>query len=106
MTQLLIVAGKHPQASQTNHDAIFRRIRPATFTTWGQDEAGERSSGEAPPKRQDERGTCFRGWPHVLKENKIKFEYETTVIPYIKPETNHTYTIDFTLPNKLLEAKK
>ena len=37
-----------------------------------------------------------------LKENKIKFEYETTVIPYIRPETKHTYTIDFTLPNGIL----
>ena len=37
-----------------------------------------------------------------LKENKVNFEYETTVIPYIKPETKHTYTIDFTLPNGIL----
>ena len=41
-----------------------------------------------------------------LKENKIKFEYETTVIGYIKPETNHTYTIDFTLPNGILVETK
>ena len=41
-----------------------------------------------------------------LKENKIKFEYETTVIPYIKPETNHTYTIEFTLPNGILVETK
>ena len=41
-----------------------------------------------------------------LKENKIKFEYETTVIPYIKPETKHTYTIDFTLPNGILVETK
>ena len=41
-----------------------------------------------------------------LKENKIKFEYETTVINYIKPETNHTYTIDFTLPNGILVETK
>tara|TARA_R110002153_G_scaffold164571_2_gene317088 strand:- start:182 stop:592 length:411 start_codon:yes stop_codon:yes gene_type:complete len=41
-----------------------------------------------------------------LKESKTKFTYETTVIPYIKPETNHTYTVDFTLPNGILiEAK-
>mgnify|MGYP006125455277 FL=1 len=39
-------------------------------------------------------------------ENKIKFEYETTVIPYIKPETKHTYTIDFTLPNGILVETK
>ena len=41
-----------------------------------------------------------------LKENKIKFEYETTVIDYIKPQTNHTYTIDFTLPNGILVETK
>ena len=41
-----------------------------------------------------------------LKESKIKFEYETTVIDYIKPETNHTYTIDFTLPNGILVETK
>jgi hypothetical protein len=41
-----------------------------------------------------------------LKENKIKFEYETTIIPYIKPETKHTYTIDFTLPNGILVETK
>ena len=41
-----------------------------------------------------------------LKENKIKFEYETTVIDYIKPQTNHTYTIDFTLPNGILIETK
>ena len=41
-----------------------------------------------------------------LKENKIKFEYETTVIDYIKPETQHKYTIDFTLPNGILVETK
>ena len=41
-----------------------------------------------------------------LNESKIKFEYETTVIPYIKPETKHTYTIDFTLPNGILVETK
>ena len=41
-----------------------------------------------------------------LKENKVKFEYETTVIDYIKPQTNHTYTIDFTLPNGILVETK
>ena len=41
-----------------------------------------------------------------LTESKTKFEYETTVIPYIKPETKHTYTIDFTLPNGILIETK
>ena len=41
-----------------------------------------------------------------LNEQKIKFEYETTVIDYIKPQTEHTYTIDFTLPNGILVETK
>ena len=41
-----------------------------------------------------------------LSEAKINFEYETTVINYFKPETNHTYTIDFTLPNGILVETK
>ncbi len=41
-----------------------------------------------------------------LSEAKVSFEYETTVISYIKPETNHTYTIDFTLPNGILVETK
>ena len=41
-----------------------------------------------------------------LTEAKVKFEYEVTVIPYIKPETTHTYTIDFTLPNGILVETK
>ena len=41
-----------------------------------------------------------------LTEDRVKFRYEVTVIPYIKPETNHTYTIDFTLPNGILVETK
>ena len=41
-----------------------------------------------------------------LKENKIKFGYEDVVIKYVKPETHHTYTIDFTLPNGILVETK
>ena len=41
-----------------------------------------------------------------LTEAKVKFEYETTVISYTKPETHHTYTIDFTLPNGILVETK
>jgi hypothetical protein len=43
-----------------------------------------------------------------LSEHKInpKKIYETHVIDYIKPETRHTYTVDFALPNGILiEAK-
>jgi len=41
-----------------------------------------------------------------LTESKIKFGYEDTVINYIKPETHHKYTIDFTLPNGILIETK
>jgi len=41
-----------------------------------------------------------------LTEQKIKFGYEDTVINYIKPETSHKYTIDFTLPNGILVETK
>ena len=41
-----------------------------------------------------------------LKESKTKFEYEKTVIDYIKPETHHKYTVDFTLPNGILVETK
>ena len=41
-----------------------------------------------------------------LKESKTEFEYETTVIDYIKPETHHKYTVDFTLPNGILVETK
>lgn len=41
-----------------------------------------------------------------LSESKIKFQYENTVIDYIKPETQHKYTIDFTLPNGILIETK
>ena len=41
-----------------------------------------------------------------LTECKIKFGYETTQIKYIKPETHHKYTVDFTLPNGILVETK
>ena len=41
-----------------------------------------------------------------LTENKVKFGYETTQIKYIKPETHHKYTVDFTLPNGILVETK
>ena len=41
-----------------------------------------------------------------LTESNTGFEYETTVIDYIKPQTHHKYTIDFTLPNGILVETK
>tara|TARA_R100001510_G_C7549894_1_gene134112 strand:+ start:116 stop:505 length:390 start_codon:yes stop_codon:yes gene_type:complete len=42
----------------------------------------------------------------ALSEQKIKFQYEVTQIEYIKPQTNHKYTVDFTLPNGILIETK
>ena len=41
-----------------------------------------------------------------LKDNKVKFEYETEKLKYAVPESYHTYTPDFILPNGIMvEAK-
>ena len=42
----------------------------------------------------------------ALLEQKIKFGYEVTQVQYIKPETHHKYTVDFTLPNGILIETK
>jgi|TARA_R110000744_G_scaffold39231_2_gene89389 hypothetical protein len=41
-----------------------------------------------------------------LTESKVVFGYEVTQIDYIKPETKHKYTVDFTLPNGILIETK
>lgn len=41
-----------------------------------------------------------------LKESGVKFEYETTKIKYVVPESTHTYTPDFTFPNGLIVETK
>lgn len=42
----------------------------------------------------------------ILKDSKADYEYEVTVIPYIVPESKHHYTVDWTLPNKILLETK
>ena len=42
----------------------------------------------------------------ALLEQKIKFGYEVTQVQYIRPETHHKYTVDFTLPNGILIETK
>ena len=42
----------------------------------------------------------------ALSEQSISFEYEVTQIEYVKPQTNHKYTVDFTLPNGILIETK
>lgn len=41
-----------------------------------------------------------------LEKNKVAFQYENHVLPYVKPASNHKYSVDFILPNGILiEAK-
>lgn len=42
----------------------------------------------------------------VLQEYDAKYEYECTKIPYIVPESKHTYTVDWTLLNGVLVETK
>lgn len=42
----------------------------------------------------------------ILKEAKAEYDYEVTKIPYIIPESNHNYIVDWTVKGKLyLETK-
>jgi len=42
----------------------------------------------------------------ILLDNNAEYEYESTVISYIIPESNHKYTVDWTLLNgPLIETK-
>jgi hypothetical protein len=42
----------------------------------------------------------------ILKENKAEYDYEVTKLKYIVPESNHVYTVDWTLNSgMLLETK-
>ena len=42
----------------------------------------------------------------MLQSHKADYKYEVTVIPYIVPESNHKYTVDWTLPNGILLETK
>ena len=42
----------------------------------------------------------------ILKDNQAEYEYEVTVIPYKIPESNHKYTVDWTLLNGILIETK
>lgn len=41
----------------------------------------------------------------ILNETGQSWEYEVTKIPYIVPESNHNYTVDFTVGTLLIEGK-
>jgi len=42
----------------------------------------------------------------ILKEGKAEYDYEVTKINYIVPESKHVYTVDWTLPKKILLETK
>lgn len=42
----------------------------------------------------------------IIKGFNIEYDYEVTKIPYTVPESNHTYTVDWTLINGLLVETK
>lgn len=42
----------------------------------------------------------------LLKGFDVQYEYEITKVPYIVPESNHTYTVDWTIINGLLIETK
>ena len=41
-----------------------------------------------------------------LTSNGVKFTFETLKVPYVKPETKHTYTPDFILDNGIIIETK
>lgn len=42
----------------------------------------------------------------MLKEFDVQYDYEITKVPYIVPESNHTYTVDWTILKGLLIETK
>lgn len=42
----------------------------------------------------------------ILKDNQAEYEYEVTVFPYKIPESDHKYTVDWTLRKGLLLETK
>ena len=44
---------------------------------------------------------------YILSDLKVPWTYETTKLSYTIPESLHTYTVDFSIPNKgiLIDGK-
>jgi len=63
------------------------------------------------PKRIAAKKLGFRSGLEVkiaeqLKSAGVEVEYETTKIKYVVPESLHTYTVDFVLPNGVMVETK
>jgi hypothetical protein len=59
----------------------------------------KRSSKRATALKHGFRSGLEEDIDNILKQVGVDGEYEQNKILYIKPETNHTYTPDFKLPN-------
>tara|TARA_R110000803_G_scaffold1756_3_gene5731 strand:+ start:13846 stop:14250 length:405 start_codon:yes stop_codon:yes gene_type:complete len=59
----------------------------------------KRSSKRATALKHGFRSGLEEDIDNILKQVGVDGEYEQNKILYIKPETNHTYTPDFRLPN-------
>lgn len=42
----------------------------------------------------------------ILQDNEVEYAYEITKIPYIVPESNHKYVVDWTIHNGVLIETK
>lgn len=65
-----------------------------------------RKSTLDPSKRLGYRSGLEEKVAKQLEEAGIKVDYETTKIKYVQPETKHTYTPDFVLPNGIIVETK
>lgn len=65
-----------------------------------------RKSTLDPSKRLGYRSGLEEKVAKQLEEAGIKVDYETTKIKYVQPETKHTYTADFILPNGIIVETK
>lgn len=57
-----------------------------------------------PPVKR--RSKLEQRFEEILKDFNVLYEYEITKVPYIIPESNHTYTVDWTVGNGLLLETK
>lgn len=52
------------------------------------------------------RSKLEQDFEQLLQELNINYNYESTIIPYIIPESKHKYTIDWSLDNQLFIETK
>lgn len=52
------------------------------------------------------RSKLEENFERILVDWNVSYQYEVTTIPYIIPESNHKYKVDWTLPNGILVETK